>query len=257
MTPTSWYPNFSQRFNALVTRYHQQVANVFWGHTHHSELQLFTTNDDPPVPHTVAYIGGSVSSGGDTNPGFQTYNYDRAAVSDLSYTRLVTDYSVYWMDIMEANREGQAHWGVHLSGLKDLGLKDLTPESWYALADSIKHGGSVQAYTNLVIAFRRGYDTNTSAYNATVFACDILGDSQEKRAACLSSAGWDAEEVRELQLQQEQAEACKSPSEDEAEEIMAKVQLMRAKNALDAIQQRRRERAHSSSPVLPQAVSQW
>ena len=41
-SPSSWHAPFSSRFNALLTRYSQLVLNLFWGHTHHSEVRTDT-----------------------------------------------------------------------------------------------------------------------------------------------------------------------------------------------------------------------
>ena len=231
-SPSSWLPVFSTRFNALLTEYRGYVVNCFWGHTHHSEVQLYTTDDEPPVPHTVGYIGGSVTPYTDTNPGFQLYTYNRS----LEDEALVTDVAVYWADLPTANSVGRAEWSAHMVASRDLSLPSLTPSAWWSLAESIREGGNQTAFTDLVVAYRRGFQRNATGIDSRQWACTMESDTDAKQRAC-----YQRMRVEEYQPLLSAVSHCTAPSREEAEEIFATVQLLRAQKQLNDIQQRRRD----------------
>ena len=217
-SPSSWWPEFSARFNALLTEYAGTVLHAFWGHTHHSEVQLYTDDADPPRAHTVGYIGGSFTPYTDTNPGFQCYTYDRATASSSAV--LVNDYSVYWVELSLANARNAADWAVHMTARADLQLRDLGPSSWLALADSIAHGDSKAAFNALATAFRRGW-SNATGVDPKDWGCTMQSDTDAKRRACLARLG-------EHSPQEKERVACDAPSSEEQRALREKVRARRA-----------------------------
>ena len=240
-SPSSWLPIFSTRFNRLLTEYRSFVVNCFWGHTHHSEVQLYTNEDRQPVAHTVGYIGGSVTPYTDTNPGFQMYTYSRS----LNDEALVTDVAVYWADLQTANRAGRAEWSAHMVASRNLALTSLTASAWWQLAESIKNGGNETAFTDLVVAYRRGFQHNASDVDPKQWACTMESDTDAKQRACYQRMGLLHEAAPLLSA----VTHCDGPSKEEAEEIFATVQLLRAQNQLSAVQQRRRSSQPEQQPA--------
>ena len=203
--------------------------SLFW---HHSEIQLYTTDGNPPVAHTVGYIGGSVPPYTDTNAGLQGGGFGRALTDEA----LVSDMSVYWADLQVANRAGRADWSAHLTASRDLSLRSLSPHAWWQLAESIRQGGNQTAFTALVVAYRRGFYQNATGIDARQWACTMESDTDAKQAECYRRMG---EEVVAPLLSA--VSHCDGPSKEEAEEVLATVQLLRVQTQLKAIQQRKRE----------------
>ena len=219
-SPSSWYPVFSARFNALLSAHSQHIVNLFWGHTHHSEVQLYT-DEGGERAHTVGYIGGSFTPYTDTNPGYQVYEYQRASVNTSRY--LVQDYQVVWIDLPEANRQYQADWAVHMTAKADCGLPDLSPASWFKLAESIKGGGSAEAFDALATAFRRGF-SNSTGVNPRDWACQMESDSRDKYRMCYERMGMEAP-VRQVRG------ACDGMGPEETARVRAKMAEVREARA--------------------------
>ena len=219
-SPSSWYPLFSARFNALLNEYAGVVVNLFWGHTHHSEVQLYT-DETGEHAHTVGYIGGSFTPYTDTNPGFQTYEYTRSTANSSSH--LVQDYHVYWIDLPDANRRRIADWAPHMHARTDCGLPDLSPASWYRLAESIRVGKSVEAFEALATAFRRGF-SNATGVDAKDWACQMESDSNGKYRRCYERMG-EVAPVRDVRG------ACDGMGLEEAERVRARMMERREENA--------------------------
>jgi len=189
-SPQDWYQIFANKFNQLMTTYRNQVVNMFFGHTHDNEVQLVqATVDSMQVPIIAGYIGGSVTPYTNINPGFSVFAYDRAAVSNnkkqpLSF--LATDLSYYWMNLTESNENNQALFKQGVNALHSYGLKDLSPSSWYALAEQFKAGEAKDAFVAMQIAFTKGF-TNGQGGNMKQQACEIETNNPDDLNACTSA----------------------------------------------------------------------
>ena len=159
-----------------------------------------------------------------TNPGYQSYEYSRADIGNASISALVTDYTVYWIDLPQANAAQRADWQPHFRARRDAGLADLSPVSWFSLAESIKANGSRDAFRNLYVTFRRGYYNSTDGVDARDFGCEMESDSDATYAACYAGMGLQAP-PRDVSGE------CDALGRDEAESVIRKVAEMRADNA--------------------------
>ena len=188
-SPIDWLPEFSSAFNAYLDQYQASILNLFFGHTHHNQVQLY----HPPTtssPHTVGYIGGSVTPYTNTNPGFSVYSYDRS----LSLPYLVTDAQLHWLDLPAANAKGQADWSqVRLTASSAYQLKDLSPASWFNLAETIRTGGAADIYERLQTAWNKGvYSRGQGSKGERLsFACEIENDQDEAANQCRRALGLD------------------------------------------------------------------
>ena len=68
---------FSREYTKLTNRYESTIAAQFFGHTHNEELKIFYDGEGPSArPTNVAFIGGSLTTYSDTNPGYRIYTVD-------------------------------------------------------------------------------------------------------------------------------------------------------------------------------------
>ena len=186
-SPSDWYPVFSSAFNAYLARYNASLLNLFFGHTHHNQVQLYHPSDSPQ-PHSVGYIGGSVTPYTDVNPGFAVYSYDRA----LSRPYLVTDIHFHWLDLVAANAQQSADWSaVRLNARSDYALDDLSPASWYALTEEMRQGGAGAVYERMQSAYQKGrYGGGQGSQGERMsFACEVENDQDQAAAACRQRMG--------------------------------------------------------------------
>ena len=190
-SPYHWYDAFRSAFHQLLLQYAPTVQNLFWGHTHDNEVQLYHA-DDSPLPHAVGYIGGSVTPFTNTNPGFSVYQYERS----LKPGFLVQDIAYHWINLTAANQQLAADWQpVRVSALTDYSLPDLSPLSWYQLAESMRANGSQAAYVSMQQALSKGLYSGGggSEQDRKSFACDVENDSQAEAADCRHESGLDGQ----------------------------------------------------------------
>ena len=186
-SPWSWYPVFAQRFNALLDVYHATVVNVFWGHTHNNEVQLYHPAASP-VPHTVGYIGGSITPYQNVNPGLTVLTYNRS----LSSPFLVQDIAYHWVDLTAANAQGTADWStVQMSAIANFSLSSLSPQSWYELAESMRMNQSAAVYERMLQVYTKGLWTGgqSSAEERQRFGCKLENDNALDAGACQQELG--------------------------------------------------------------------
>jgi len=189
-SPQDWYQIFADKFNELMVVYRTSVVNMFFGHTHNNEVQLVeATVDSMQVPIIAAYIGGSVTSYTNVNPGFTVFAYDRAAVSGNQKQPLpflATDMSYYWMNLTASNEANQALFKQGVNALHNYGMKDLSPSSWYSLAEAFKAGESKAAFIAMQIAFSKGF-SNGQGGNMKQQACEIETNNPRDLSTCTSA----------------------------------------------------------------------
>ena len=193
-SPIDWYPEFSSTFNAYLDQYQASILNLFFGHTHHNQVQLYhpTTTS---TPHTVGYIGGSVTPYTNTNPGFAVYSYDRS----LSLPYLITDAQLHWLDLPDANAKRQADWSqVRVTATSDYQLKDLSPSSWFNLTETIRMGGAAGVYELLQTAWNKGKYSGGEGTRGErqSFACGMENDQNDAAQQCRQSLGLDSRAVQ-------------------------------------------------------------
>ena len=193
-SPIDWFSEFSSPFNAYLLQYHASILNLFFGHTHHNQVQLYHS-DNTTTPHTVGYIGGSVTPYTDTNPGFAVYSYDRA----LSLPYLVTDAQLHWLNLTDANARLTADWSqTRITATRDYQLSDLSPSSWFRLLESIRTGGAADIYERLQLAWNKGAYSGGqgSERERRSWACESENDQDEAANDCRQQMGLPAVELR-------------------------------------------------------------
>jgi hypothetical protein len=186
-SPADWYEVFSSTFNGYLAQYNASILNLFFGHTHHNQVQLYHTTTTQ-VPHTVGYIGGSITPYTNVNPGFGVYSYDRS----LSLPYLVTDFDLHWLNLSDANAKKAADWSaVRIRAQSTYQLPTLAPASWYKLTETLRTGGAADVYEQLQMAWTKGVYTGGQGTlkDRQSLACEMENDQDSASAQCRQSLG--------------------------------------------------------------------
>ena len=67
---------FSREFAKIINRFESTVAAQFYGHTHNEEYKVFYDAVNPTRAVNVAFVGGSLTTYSDMNPGYRVYTVD-------------------------------------------------------------------------------------------------------------------------------------------------------------------------------------
>lgn len=117
-------------------RYESTIAGQFYGHTHHDHFYLFyNTDSEVTRPTSVAYLGPSVTTFINTNPGYRIYEVD-GGHTNASWT--VMDHETYVMDVAEANESDKPEWKLEYRAKQHYGLESLSPQQWHDLSEKFR-----------------------------------------------------------------------------------------------------------------------
>ena len=67
---------FSAEYNKIINRFESTVMAQFFAHTHNDEIKIFYDTQDPSRATSLAYIGPSVTTYPQLNPGYKVYTVD-------------------------------------------------------------------------------------------------------------------------------------------------------------------------------------
>lgn len=153
-----------------MNRFESTITGQFFGHTHQDEFQLFyetlntTAKGEQSRPTSVAYIGPSVTTFGNVNPGYRIYTID-GDHEESTYN--VLDFETYYMDLTEANRYRDSkplQYKMSYSAREDLQMTDLLPDNWHNLVIRMKN--DIQLFRKFYKLFYNRSD------NIREFDCD-------------------------------------------------------------------------------------
>jgi len=119
---------FNDRYIRIIQHYYSIIAGQFFGHWHRDEFKVF--RDEQSAPISVAWLASSVTPFHDVNPSVRMYSYDEVSKN-------VLDYSVWWVNLTEANAAGEITWEFEYSPFQVYhNLTDMSPASWLKVADT-------------------------------------------------------------------------------------------------------------------------
>lgn len=133
---------WSRNFYTIINRYESTVTAQFYGHTHQDEFEVFYDEENPKRPTNIAFIGPSVTTFENNNPGYRIYYVDG---DHNETTREVIDHETYYFDLEKANEEAKAgentpeglEWKRLYSARSAYGLQSLRPQEWSDLIDKM------------------------------------------------------------------------------------------------------------------------
>lgn len=171
---------WSQNYNRIVNRFETTITGQFFGHTHQDEFEIFyetansSTSGHRSRPTNIAYIGPSITTFGNVNPGYRIYTID-GEYQDSTYE--VLDFDTYYLNLTEANiyRDSKPlEYQKSYSARNDLGLEDLSPENWHKLLLRMKN--DTQLFNKFYKFFFNKSDNIGNGNNCEAKGCrrDIL-----------------------------------------------------------------------------------
>jgi sphingomyelin phosphodiesterase len=193
--PNDWESNFTNKFEEIISNYSEIILNQFYGHTHTAGLALFYppeknyTNSDPI---NMAYIGGSITSYTQLNPGFAVYYYNRTNIPLQS--SLVTNFQQYWTNLAETNKLNITNWNkIRIDGIKDWELNDFSLISIQNMIQNMKN--NKELYTKMLEMRYKGMipEDPDSAIN---LECQYLSTSDTSYNQCMHKHGSKQEKIR-------------------------------------------------------------
>ncbi|CAI5770033.1 acid sphingomyelinase-like phosphodiesterase 3a isoform X1 [Podarcis lilfordi] len=137
--------HYNERLIEIFRRYSSVIAGQFFGHTHRDSIMVLLDEKEKPV--NSLFVAPAVTPVKDVfqvdsnNPGVRLYQYD-----PLSYNLL--DLWQFYLNLTEANVKNESVWKLEYVMTKAYGIKDLTPESLYEMANqlSVPHSKLFQKY---------------------------------------------------------------------------------------------------------------
>ena len=88
------------------------MRGQFFGHTHDDEIELFYDLNDVTRATNIAYLGPSVTTFSNRNPGYRIYTVDGFYANT---TWRVLDHQTNYLNISEANLSGVPKWKIEYS----------------------------------------------------------------------------------------------------------------------------------------------
>ena len=126
-------------YYAIVARFRDIIKGQFFGHTHKDEIQILYTNSTLQKPIMVSYIGPSITTYYNLNPGYRVYKVDMQTYDIL-------DHETYILNLTKANQPNSApEWELEYTAKSAYNLSSLSPTSWDNLFKSwleVKNGQS-------------------------------------------------------------------------------------------------------------------
>lgn len=96
--PSNCYLSWFSNYLAIVNRYREVIAGLYFGHTHKEEVLVYyeqSKSGDQPYPVIPVYIAGSITTYSALNPSYRIYELD-ASVCIESMLSLSVRLIVRW-----------------------------------------------------------------------------------------------------------------------------------------------------------------
>uniref|UniRef100_A0A914Y9K9 Sphingomyelin phosphodiesterase n=1 Tax=Panagrolaimus superbus TaxID=310955 RepID=A0A914Y9K9_9BILA len=123
---------FSDNYYQLVNRFENTIAAQFFGHTHVDEFYIYFDGKNPANrPTHTAFVAPSLTTFSEANPAYKIYTIDGNYTGS---TFTVIDEETFWANLTEINANDKVEFKLEYNKRKDYGMKDLSPASYYDLA---------------------------------------------------------------------------------------------------------------------------
>ncbi|KAL3857501.1 hypothetical protein ACJMK2_012167 [Sinanodonta woodiana] len=164
-------PQFNIKMNEIINRHATVIAGMHFAHEHHDNFRLYY--DSKGNPSVALFIAPSITPwryiiGSEIepkhNPGARLVKYDRE--SGRQY-----DIQQYYVDLPQANKDGNLKWKLGYNATTEYDIPDVTPASLETLVQKMSSATS-QKFLKFVL----WYNTN-----ATEFPCN---DTCHKSVLC-------------------------------------------------------------------------
>lgn len=164
---------WSWNYYKIIDRYESTVAAQFFGHTHQDHFELFYDLKDITRATNIAYIGPSVTTYPNLNPGYRVYEVDGKYPGASS---VVLDHSTYIVDLASSTKDNLV-WKHEYSAKDTYDMKSLLPSDWDDLVTRMgKNQTLFQTY------YKYKFKCSPYAPNCTTEACRV-GELCDLRSA--------------------------------------------------------------------------
>lgn len=112
----------------IIDRFQDTVLASYFGHTHRDEFRVLLSPYRKPTPISVAYIGPSITSFTENNPGYRVYYTDQQGY--------MKDHETFFFDLSDANKAGSTSdpiWRRGYNAFDQFNLTNLGPFGWHRL----------------------------------------------------------------------------------------------------------------------------
>ncbi|KAK6618144.1 hypothetical protein RUM44_002595 [Polyplax serrata] len=128
-------PTWRDNFYRIASRFRNVITNYFYGHSHKDEFELYFDEENPNEAVGVGFLGPSVTTYVNLNPGYRVYYIDGDRENS---TRAVLDYENWVLDLERSNRVKEPKWGRSYKARSEYGMKTLSPKEWNNLYENMK-----------------------------------------------------------------------------------------------------------------------
>eukprot|EP01133_Synstelium_polycarpum_P007514 gene7514-8792_t len=118
-------------YQSTVERFTDIISAQFYGHTHYDQLVVFSDVATHTKPTGMNYVAPSMTTYQDHEPGFRIYEYNFD-------TAQVTNFYQFHTNLSDANLSGNMTFSLAYSAKELYDMPDLSPASWWNLANSFK-----------------------------------------------------------------------------------------------------------------------
>jgi hypothetical protein len=140
VAPQDYKTGCGESFNALINKYQQGnwklIRGLFFGHKHYDDFSPINPGSSGKKADAVAFLAPSVVP--NFNPAIRLYKVDNDKIE-------LEDYEQYYSDMTKWNSgvNKGSFWSLEYTAVKDLNLKDMSPDSWALYYANIQSDASV------------------------------------------------------------------------------------------------------------------
>jgi sphingomyelin phosphodiesterase len=160
------YPQWSNRFGALVERYSHIIRGQFFGHLHSDTFFIYKSFLNQSETVQMGFLAPSLTPNYKRNPSFRVYEIDMD-------TKIPVNYQNYVLDIVKANQDPSQplKWEVAYDFLSTYNFKDLSLDTYDTLREELVDNDAV--YNN----FKQHYAAGNPGLCPSKMSlyCSVLG----------------------------------------------------------------------------------
>ncbi|XP_046847921.1 sphingomyelin phosphodiesterase-like [Xenia sp. Carnegie-2017] len=157
---------WSWNYYRIINRYENIITGQFLGHTHQDHFEIFYDLQNKSRAINVAYIGPSLTTYPNLNPGYRLYTVDG---NHAQSTYAILDHSTYYLDLVSTTKENLV-WKFEYSAKEAYEMASLEPAAW---DDFVTRLG--KNYTLFQTYFKYKYKCSPYREKCTSRAC-IVGE---------------------------------------------------------------------------------
>ena len=118
--------HWSWNYYKIINRYESIILGQFFGHTHQDHFELYFDLENRTRATNIAYIGPSLTTYQNLNPGYRVYTAD-GNYGESTYA--VLDHWTYYLDLVTTTKENMV-WKFEYSAKEAYNMTSLQPAAW-------------------------------------------------------------------------------------------------------------------------------